>query len=140
MRLRGQAQTASIEAVRSQGRSATTNICELQFNVVIFNKPKVLTGLNQNGVRSGVVLGHWATMDVEPPAKMKGPIRSESQAEQGKPVALPLCGRPTERTAVGAAGKGMQKKRMSSCNGANTDCDIIRRESEPTSAWSFMAR
>jgi hypothetical protein len=29
----------------------TTNICELQFNVVILNKPNVLTGLNQNGTR-----------------------------------------------------------------------------------------
>ena len=41
---------------------------------------------------------------------------------------------------MGAAGKGMQKKRMSPCNGADTDCDIVRRESEPTSARSFMAR
>ena len=84
------------------------------------NKPKVLTGLNQNGVWSGVVFEYWATMDVEPPAKLKGPNRSESQAEQGKPVALPLCGKPPERKAVGAAGRGMQKKRMPSCNGADT--------------------
>ena len=84
------------------------------------NKPKVLTGLNQNGVRSGVVSEYWATMDVEPPAKLKGPIRSEIQAEQGKPVALPFYGKSTERKAVGAAGRGMQKKRMPSCNGADT--------------------
>lgn len=104
MRPRGQAQTASTEAVRSQGRSATTNICELQFNVVIFNKPKVLTGLNQNGVRSGVVFGDWATMDVEPPAKLKGPIRSESQAEQGKPVALPLVRQANREDGCGCCG------------------------------------
>lgn len=100
----------------------------------------MLTGLNQNGVRSGVVSEHWATMDVEPPAKLKGPIRSEIQAEQGKPVALPFYGKLTERKAVGVAGRGMQKKRMPSCNRADTGCDITRRESEQTSARSFMAR
>lgn len=79
-------------------------------------------------------------MDVEPPAKLKGPIRSKIQAEQGKPVALPFYGKSTERKAVGVAGRGMQKKRMPSCNGADTGCDITRRESEQTSARSFMAR
>jgi RNA-directed DNA polymerase len=107
---------------------------------VIFNEPKVLTGSNQNGVRSGVASEYWATMDVEPPAELKGPIRSEIQAEQGKPIVLPLRGRPTERKAVGAVGKGMQRKRTPSCNGADTGCDITRRESEQTSARSFMAR
>jgi len=100
----------------------------------------VLTGSNQNGVRSGVVSEYWATMDVEPPAELKGPIRSEIQAEQGKPIALPLRGRPTERKAVGAVGRGMQKKRTPSCNWADTGCDITRRASEQTSARSFMAR
>lgn len=33
-----------------------------------------------------------------------------------------------------------RKRRMPSCNGADTDCDIIRRESEQTSVRSFMAR
>ena len=54
-----------------------------------FNKPKVLTGLDQNGKRSGMVFEYWATMDDRPPAKRKGPPRSESHAEQGKPIALP---------------------------------------------------
>ena len=67
----------------------TTNICELLINVVSFSKPKVLTGLNQKGKRSGVTFKNWVTMDNEPPAKRKGPPRSESQAEQGKPLALP---------------------------------------------------
>jgi len=53
------------------------------------NKPNVLTGLNQNGERSGVVFEDWATMDVEPPAELKGPTRSEIQVEQGKPVVPP---------------------------------------------------
>ena len=67
----------------------TINVCELLLNVVIFDKPKVLTGLDQNGKRSGMVLEHWATMDEEPPAKRKGPTRSEIHAKQGKPVVLP---------------------------------------------------
>ena len=67
----------------------TTNVRELPLNVVIFNKPKVLTGLDQKGKRSGMVPKYWAIMDVRPPAKRKGPPRSESYAEQGKPNALP---------------------------------------------------
>lgn len=67
----------------------TTNVCELPINVVIFDKPNVLTGLNQNGTRYGVVFENWATMDDQPPAKRKGPPRSETYAEQGKPIVLP---------------------------------------------------
>ena len=67
----------------------TTNICELPINVVNFSKPNVLTGLNQNGMRGGMVFEHWAIMDRSPPAKRKGPPRSEIHAEQGKPIALP---------------------------------------------------
>jgi RNA-directed DNA polymerase len=56
---------------------------------VSFNKPNVLTGLNQNGTRRGVVFEDWITLDDQPPAKRKGPPRSEIHAEQGKPVGLP---------------------------------------------------
>ena len=56
---------------------------------MIFDKPKVLIGLDQNGKRSGMVSKYWAIMDDRPPAKRKGPPRSESHAEQGKPIALP---------------------------------------------------
>ena len=48
-------------------------------------------------------------MDIAPSADRRGPSRSEILAEQGKPVVLPLCGKPPERKAVGAAGRGMQK-------------------------------
>jgi len=34
----------------------TTNVCELLLNVVSVNKPNVLIGLNQNGVRLGMAL------------------------------------------------------------------------------------
>lgn len=32
---------------------------------------------------------YWAIMDDRPPAKRKGPHRSEIHAEQGKPIVLP---------------------------------------------------
>jgi RNA-directed DNA polymerase len=36
-----------------------------------------------------VVFEYWAIMDNQPPAKRKGPPRSETHAEQGKPIVLP---------------------------------------------------
>lgn len=36
-----------------------------------------------------MVFEYWATMDDQPPAKRKGPPRSETYAEQGKPIVLP---------------------------------------------------
>ena len=36
-----------------------------------------------------MVFEYWATMDNQPPAKRKGPPRSEIHAEQGKPIVLP---------------------------------------------------
>jgi hypothetical protein len=62
------------------------NLC---LNVVIYDKPKVLIGLNQNGKRSGMALCEWVIVDRVPPAKRRDPTRSEIQAEQGKPVVLP---------------------------------------------------
>jgi ABC-type transporter lipoprotein component MlaA len=79
-------------------------------------------------------------MDGRPPAKRKGPPRSEIHAEQGKPIVLPVIGRRTARNAVGTVGTGVRRKRMPVCNGRDTSWDIARRESGQTSAWSFMAR
>jgi hypothetical protein len=61
----------------------------LYLNVVIYDKPKVLIGLNQNGKRSGMALCEWVIVDSVPPAKRRDPPRSEIHAEQGKPVVLP---------------------------------------------------
>ncbi|MDB5780208.1 hypothetical protein, partial [Caballeronia mineralivorans] len=33
---------------------------------------------------------NWATMDDKPPANRKGPPRSETEVEQGKPIVLPV--------------------------------------------------
>jgi hypothetical protein len=49
-------------------------------------------------------------------------------------------GKQTARRADGGAGLGGRKKRMPSCNGADTGLNVTRHESEPTSDWSFAAR
>ena len=49
----------------------TTNVCELPLNVVIFNKPNMLTGLNQKVCGKAWSL-YWTIMDNRPPAKRKG--------------------------------------------------------------------
>ena len=73
----------------------TTNVCELPLNAVTLNKPNVLTGLNQNGVRLGMAPIVWVIMDVKPPANRKGPPQSEILAKQGKPIELPvMAGEP----------------------------------------------
>jgi hypothetical protein len=43
-----------------------------------------------NGTRYGVAFVNWATMDDKPPANRKGPPRSETEVEQGKPIGLPV--------------------------------------------------
>ena len=74
------------------------NLC---LNVVSYDKPKVLIGLNQNGKRSGMALCEWVIMDKVPPAKRGGPTRSEIQAKQGKPVVLPeTAGNPQGKLLV----------------------------------------
>jgi len=51
-----------------------------------------------------------------------------------------LAGKLTARNAYRGAGLGGRKKRMPSCNGMDTGFNVTRRENEPTSDWSFMAR
>ncbi|KLK91857.1 hypothetical protein AA309_17900 [Microvirga vignae] len=45
-----------------------------------------------------MVFEYWAAMDDQPPAKRKGPPRSEIHAEQGKPIVLQVtAGQPQGR-------------------------------------------
>ena len=48
------------------------NICESLINVVTSNKPKMLTGLNQNGMWSGLDAALSSNVDVVPPAERRG--------------------------------------------------------------------
>ena len=49
-------------------------------------------------------------------------------------------GKQAVRRAHGGAGQGCRKKRMPSCNRADTGLNVTRHESEPTSDRSFVAR
>jgi len=61
-------------------------------------------------------------------------------AERGNLVSLLCGGQQAARSAYGGAGLGGRKKRMTNCNGSYTGFNITRRESEPTSDWSYLAR
>jgi RNA-directed DNA polymerase len=67
----------------------TTNTCERLKRAVTPNKPNVLTGLDQNGMRQGMASDEWAIMDRTPPAHRTGPHHPEIHTEQGKPIVLP---------------------------------------------------
>jgi hypothetical protein len=45
------------------------NTCELLINVVNWDKPKMLTGLSQNGKRSGMDAPNSSIADTAPPAE-----------------------------------------------------------------------
>ena len=64
---------------------------------------------------------------------------SGKQAEQGKPIALPL-GRAVARPTDGAAGKGCWRKRRQRCNGVDTGSEFARRENEQTSSRCLVTR
>ena len=64
---------------------------------------------------------------------------SGKQAEQGKPIALPL-GRTVARPTDSAAGKGCWRKRRRRCNGVDTGSEFARRENEQTSSRCLVTR
>ena len=81
---RGETESASTKVERCKGWMSTTNISERSLRVVTNNKPNVLTGLNQNGTRLGMVSSRaWTIMDSMPPAHRTGPHHPENHAEQG---------------------------------------------------------
>jgi hypothetical protein len=57
------------EAVGELGSSGMVNIRESLINVVMINKPKMLTGLNQNGMWLGTECISRSVADIMPPAK-----------------------------------------------------------------------
>jgi hypothetical protein len=99
------------------------NICELLINVVNRDKPKMLTGLSQNGKGSGMDAPNSSITDEEPPAKRQDLTRAGTCTERGKPVGLPGFeqGKRAARDADGPAGMGWWKKRRLPCNGEDRD-------------------
>ena len=116
------------------------NTCEPLINVVTVDKPKMLTGLNQK-VR-GRYRGSCTRLSQtpRPPADRRSPPHPGTEAERGKPVALPSWesapqGAPTGRRVEEDGGSEGRAG-----NGADRGCDITPRESGPTSIWSLSTR
>jgi len=76
-----------------------------------------------------------------PPGRKQAPnLALLLDAERGNTVSLLPGGQLAARSAHGGAGWGCRKKRRLCCNGMDTGLNVTRRESEPTSDWSYIAR
>ncbi len=93
------------------------NESELLINAVIGNKPKMLSGLNQNGMWSRLEVTISSNVDVAPPAKRQDLTCSGIYAERGNPVIFLERGKQAVRRAEKVAGIGKRRKRMLCCNG-----------------------
>ena len=102
----------------------------------MFRKPKMLTGFNQKGEWPGCRSTSYRIANVAPPVKWKSLTHFVCYVEHGNPVAVLITGKHAVKFADTAAGVGGWKKRMHCCNRNDTDLNVIRHESEPTSNWS----
>ena len=118
------------------------NICESVLKIVNSNKPKWLTGLSQNR-RWGWRLDPMCHLVVTMPPGRKQASNPAYFSKWNVETPYRSRLRPGQRIARdahGGAGLGCRKKRMPGCNGADTGLNVPRRESEPTSGGSFVAR
>ena len=108
---------------------------ELSINVVMSDKPKMLTGLGQKGTVAGTGSQTYPVMDSQRYRRTEStsPVLV-NRVERGKPVSSLLQGREEGCKAdQWRCGYGGGKKRRPSCHGTDTGCHITRRESEQTS-------
>ena len=96
------------------------NESESLINVVNGNKPKMLSGLNQNGKWSRLKVTIFFNVDAAPPAKRQDLLRSGIYAERGNPVIFLAKGKQVVRGADEVAGIGNGRKRTPFCNEADT--------------------
>lgn len=73
---------------RELGLSGTVSICELLINVVIDNKPKMLTGLGQKASGQVQKLNRPLTQMLDHRRKRQHLTHSGTHAERGKPVSV----------------------------------------------------
>jgi len=85
------------------------NRCELLTNVVNRDKPKMLTGLSQNGKGSGMDAPNSSIVDDAPPAERQDLTHTGTCTERGKPVGLPK-GKASRKGRGWACGYGMVEK------------------------------
>lgn len=116
--------SASVNAEAALGLSGMTNASELLINTVMYDKPKMLTGLNQK-VRGRLPLIRFGgTRTSWPPVERQGLTHFVTLVEHGKPVSSPLKGRSTARKTIEGAGTGMWRKQMPGCNGSDRGCAV----------------
>ena len=82
------------------------NESELLINVVMGNKPKMLTGLNQKVKWSSSEILQFSDVVVVPSAQRQYLTYSGIYAERGKPIHLLFSGKQVARQAEGCAGMG----------------------------------
>ncbi|PMV97168.1 hypothetical protein C1X34_20245 [Pseudomonas sp. GW456-12-10-14-TSB6] len=90
-----------------------TNISELLINLVIFNKPKMLTGWDQKV--SGGLLDYVLRAQGQKHHRGKDRVYviHVTGVEHGKPIFLPrTSGKRTARNADGGVGRGLRKKQI----------------------------
>lgn len=131
---------------RELGSDGRVNKCKPLLNVVMDSKPKVLTGLDQNG--TGPVQGLLALLPQlqRPPAKRRDPSHPVgARVERGNPVALlgssqdsRSQGRPMERRRK-EGGKSQGRSVMERI-GSEPPGNMLLRESGPTSTRSLITR
>ena len=77
------------------------NTCELLINVVNWDKPKMLTGLGQNGKGSGMDAPNSSIANGEPPAERQNLTHTVTCTERGKPVGLRKMESEPQGTRIG---------------------------------------
>lgn len=85
---------------RERGLSGPVNESQLLINVVNANQPQRLTGSNQKGAWSSVVVTTSTAVAGAPPAKRPHLTHSGTSAGRGKPVALPWRGSKSQDAPV----------------------------------------
>ena len=118
------------------------NICESAIKIVNGNKPKWLTGLSRNRRWGWRLDAFCRLVATKPPGREQASNPAYfSKRNVETPYRSRLWpGQRIARYAYGGAGLGCRNKRMTCCNGADTGLNVPRRESEPTSGGSFVAR
>ena len=112
------------------GLNDMVNESELLINAVIANKPKMLTGLNQNGKWSRLRATISLNVDIAPSAKRQDLTHSGIYAERGNPVIFLAKGKQAVRQADEIAGIGYGRKQMPFCNETDTGLYPTRKRAD----------
>ena len=113
---------------------------ESAIKTVIINKRKWLLRLTKMVTEAGRTTETCVLVTQKSPGRKQAPNPAYFTDGTWKPRIAPLKGKQAVKPADGGASLGCRKKRTPDCNGPDTDCNIIRHESEQTSDWSNLAR